>query len=588
MSESWAELLTRKANEAQAPYLLPSNAVLRTEEEHLQEDNQFLPSPMNDFVIPKGFEARKEGLYFVPSNEEKPPVFISPGYIFITGRYENITNGTEGLKVSWLHGDKWKTLKRSRDNFMVQSKLVELSVLGFPVSSLNQRLMVQYLTAFERENLKNIPVEKASEQMGWCEAGFLLGNEFIGSGSLSLVSSDKGEEQFAKQYTRRGDIQSWLNMIEAIKHYPKIIAGVYASFASPLIGLFDSKPFIFEWSGETSKGKTTAQKIAASVWGKPNENGILKRWNSTPVAIERAASLTNHVPLFLDDTKQANPNYIATSVYHLAGGQGKNRGSINGMQTTKTWGNVIFSTGEQKITSFSRDGGSAARVFSLDGLPFGAANDETYNLIRKIERSLKNHYGSAGKIFIQYILNNRDKWKEWETYFYQQTNYYAEIAKGNTVSQRLAEYMGIIDLASVLFHKCFNQKYKAEKELLKLWEGIISDNQETDRPKQALEDVISWVSSEENRLYIRDGETIFKPSDCIGKWNEAKSEDLCLYPVKLENFLKTQGYEPSAILKSWAGRNWISTARGRMKKKVSVKNVKEWMYVLKIDIINSL
>jgi uncharacterized protein (DUF927 family) len=582
----WIAAFKKKAHEA--PYLLPKNYFPQHQEEQQQEDKQFLPSPNKEIVSPKGFEARKEGLYFVPSNEEKPPVFICSEYVLITGRYENITDGTEGLIVSWFHNNKWKRLKRSRDNFMVQSKLVELSAIGFPVSSLNQRLMVQYLTAFEMANLENIPVEKASEQMGWSEDGFLLGNEFIGSGSLSFVSSDKGEEQFVKHYTSKGDLHPWLNMIEEIKSYPKVIAGVYASFASPLLELFDSKPFIFEWSGETSKGKTTAQKIAASVWGKPNEKGILKRWNSTPVAIERAASVTNHVPLFLDDTKQANPKYIATSVYHLAGGQGKNRGSINGMQTTKNWSNVIFSTGEQKITSFSRDGGSAARVFSLDGLPFGVANDETYNLVRKIERSLIKHYGLAGKMFIQYILDNRDKWQEWEDYFYQQTNYYADIAKGNTVSQRLAEHMGIIDLASVLFHNCFNQKYKAENELLKLWEGIISDNQETDRPKQALEDVISWVSSEENRLYTRDGETIFKPSDCIGKWNEAKSEDLCLYPVKLENFLKTQGYEPSAILKSWAERNWIATARGRMKKKVSVKNVKEWMYVLKIDIINSL
>ncbi|PGY08882.1 hypothetical protein COE25_19520 [Bacillus sp. AFS031507] len=175
---------------------------------------------------PKGFEARKEGLYFVPSNEEKPPVFICSEYVLITGRYENITDGTEGLIVSWFHNNKWKRLKRSRDNFMVQSKLVELSAIGFPVSSLNQRLMVQYLTAFERANLENIPVEKASEQMGWSEDGFLLGNEFIGSGSLSFVSSDKGEEQFAKHYTSKGDLHPWLNMIEAIKSYPKVIAGV--------------------------------------------------------------------------------------------------------------------------------------------------------------------------------------------------------------------------------------------------------------------------------------------------------------------------------------------------------------------------
>ncbi|MEW4231640.1 DUF927 domain-containing protein [Priestia megaterium] len=588
MGETWRAVLTKKAHETQAPYLLPSKMDPQLDERRLQEETQFLPYLAKDIEMPKGFEFRKEGLYFVPSNEEKPPVFICSEFVGITGRYENITDGTEGIIVSWSHNNKWKKLKRSRDNFMIQSKLVELSALGFPVSSLNQRLMVQYLIALERVNFKNIPVEKASEQMGWNEEGFLLGNEFIGDGSLSFVSSDKGEEQFANHYNAKGDINPWLNMIEVIKPYPKVIAGVYASFASPLLSLFGSKPFIFEWSGETSKGKTTAQKIAASVWGKPHENGILKRWNSTPVAIERAASLTNHVPLFLDDTKQANPQYIAVSVYHLASGQGKNRGSIKGMQTTKNWDNVIFSTGEQKITSFSRDGGSAARVFGLDGLPFGVANDKTYNLVRKIERVLKKHYGLAGQIFIKYILDNRDKFQEWEDYFYQRTDYYAEIAKGNTVLQRLAEHMGIIDLAGILFHKCFNQKYTAEKELLKLWEEIIRDNQETDRPKQALEDVISWVLSEENRLYIWDREKNFKPFDCIGKWNEAKSADLCLYPVKLESFLKTQGYEPSAILKSWAERKWISTASGRMKKKVSVKNIKEWMYVLKINVVSGI
>ncbi|MED4228214.1 hypothetical protein [Neobacillus cucumis] len=156
MSESWMEALKKKAQEAQAPYLLAINADLQSKEEPQQEDKRYLPSPMKDIVIPKGFEAREEGLYFVPDKDEKPPVFICSEYVLITGRYGNITHGTEGLIVSWFQDNKWKKLKRSRDNFMVQSKLVELSAFGFPVSSLNQRLMVQYLTALERANLENI------------------------------------------------------------------------------------------------------------------------------------------------------------------------------------------------------------------------------------------------------------------------------------------------------------------------------------------------------------------------------------------------------------------------------------------------
>ncbi|MEH7163128.1 DUF927 domain-containing protein [Priestia megaterium] len=569
-----------------------------TEENNVIEIEQELPeraikkvSPYapvsSQAVTPLGFEITEQGIYFVPANEEKPKILICHEPIFITGRYENMTDGTEGLTVSWFQDNRWKTIKRSKDNFMIQSKLVELSALGFPVNTINQRLMVQYLTAYERENTSTIPLQKASEQMGWLEDGFLLGNKFIGEQEVTFVSSDKGEEQFSKSYHEKGSIQEWISLIARIKDFPKVIAGVYASFASPLVHIFNTKTFIFEWSGETSKGKTISQRVAASVWGNPDESGILKKWNNTPVAIERLASLTNHVPLFLDDTKQAYAKNVASTVYNLAGGQGKGRGSIKGMQITRQWKNIVFSTGEQVITAFSKDGGTAARVIPITGLPFGKADDETFLIVKQLERGIKRHYGTAGKIFIEFLLDNKDQWETWQEMFEQKDIFYAERAKGNTIASRLAEYFALIDMASVLFKKCFNLQWD-NKPLLSLWDEIILENEDIDRPKQALEAVMSWIHSEENRLFVRDGETKFKPSDCIGKWNEDKDEDLCLYTIKLENFLQTQGYEPGAIIKSWIEREWLKCDKGRTKKKVSVKGTKEWMYVIKIECIESL
>ncbi|MED3861114.1 DUF927 domain-containing protein [Priestia megaterium] len=545
-------------------------------------------APVSNMAVqPTGFYISEDGIYYIPAEEDKPYVLVSAELIFITGRYENVTDGTEGLIVSWFQDEKWKKVKLSRDHFMIQSKLVELSSIGFPVSTYNQRMMVKYLAAYERANRIAVPLQKASEQLGWMEEGFLLGNEYIGENKASFIGSDKGEEQFANNYREKGSVHEWIEMIDKVKNFPKVIAGVYASFASPLIHIFDSKTFIFEWSGETSKGKSISQKIAASVWGKPDESGIIKKWRNTQVGLERLAALTNHLPLFLDDTKQANAKTVANSVYNLAGGQGKGRGSTKGMQVTRQWKNIIFSTGEQVITAFSKDGGTAARVIPITGLPFEKADDESFLLVKGIEKDLKNQYGTVGKRFIQFLLDNRDQWENWQAMFDEKDLFYAERAKGNSIASRLAEYFAMIDTASQLFKLCFNLQW-SDEPLLMLWDEIISENKEVDRPKQALEDVMSWVYSNENKLFVRNGETIFKPSDCIGKWNEEKDEDLCLYSIKLENFLQSQGYEAGAVVKSWVQRGWLKCDKGRTKKKVSVKGTKEWMYVIKIEEIDSL
>ena len=164
---------------------------------------------------------------------------------------------------------------------------------------------------------------------------------------------------------------------DGLKGYPNVMIGVYASLASVLSHILKVDSFIFEWSGETSKGKTVTLKVAASVWGNPStgQGGIIKKWNVTPVNIERTASLLNNLPLFLDDTKDlSRTKIISNLIYNLASGQGKGRGSIKGSQITRYWNNISFSTGEQKITTFTKDGGTAARVFPIVGLPFGKAD----------------------------------------------------------------------------------------------------------------------------------------------------------------------------------------------------------------------
>src|SRR5690606_15385866 len=111
-------------------------------------------------------------------------------------------------------------------------------------------------------------------------------------------------------------------VFEQIKDHPKAVLMVLASFTSVILKDLKLQPFIIDLSGVTSQGKTTALRVAASVWG--NEY-MVSEWNLTKVAAERKAAFLNSFPLLLDDTRKANEKDLQAFVYNFSGGRSKGR-----------------------------------------------------------------------------------------------------------------------------------------------------------------------------------------------------------------------------------------------------------------------
>jgi putative DNA primase/helicase len=113
-----------------------------------------------------------------------------------------------------------------------------------------------------------------------------------------------------------------------------------------------------------------------------------------------------------ENTKDSAGSKVSQVIYQIANGRGRGRGSINGMRSTGSWRTVMLSTGEQSAVDFTLgDGGSRARVISLWGLPFGAANEATAPLVRGIDLAVQENYGHAGPRLIQFILQHQDQWQ---------------------------------------------------------------------------------------------------------------------------------------------------------------------------------
>jgi uncharacterized protein (DUF927 family) len=529
-------------------------------------------------IIPKGWMINENGLFqrrYNKDGEELEPKIVTYEPIVIVGIFDNLTDESEGLIVSWHNGREWKEIAHSRDIFMASNKIIDLSGFGFPVNSNNTKVLIQYLTDFYACNRTNLPFKSYSEQLGWINEGFLLGNQYLSNVEKKILfhPADVGEKQIAEGFQAKGDIETWLDITDRIKEFPSVINGVYASLGSVISKILKVDSFIWEWSGDTSKGKTIALKMAASVWGKPTteQGGIIKKWNVTPVNIERTASLLNNLPLFLDDTKDlARTNAVANLIYNLASGQGKGRGSTKGSQKTRYWNNITISTGEQKITTFTKDGGTAARVLPITGLPFGRADTETAQLVESIELDIQECYGVAGEVWIRYIQDNKKCWGDWKTLYLIASRQYSHQANGNSVVGRLAKYMGLINVAAYLFNDCFNKDYDYLSIINISWQRIVEENAEVDRPLQALKTVYSWMVANKHKFKNDHW------ADSYGTWNhEREWQEVYILPHILEELLSSKGYEPTSIIESWNNRGWLITQKSRgLKKQKTIRGVK--------------
>ena len=149
--------------------------------------------------------------------------------------------------------------------------------------------------------------------------------------------------------------------------------------------------FIVDWCSPTSTGKTTVLRLGGSCWGIPDErspSSVLLTWDSTRVFINRASSLLHSLPLILDDTKRCKyPNDISKTLYDVASGRDRGRGSTKGLRRSGSWHTVLLSSGEAPATSFTQDGGTRARVLTLWGPPFGRADDTTVTVVHRLNQA---------------------------------------------------------------------------------------------------------------------------------------------------------------------------------------------------------
>ncbi len=514
--------------------------------------------------------------------------------VVIVGRGKDTENGAEHLRIAWYRDASWHARIVEREILASVQKILAMAAFGLPVNSNNARLVVQYLADFEAANLDCLPMANVSHRMGYQgtdgRLGFLWGTTLITADgqqdfgdrsqldpaewarqAVHFQGADDGDDQIAAGFHAAGDYDEWKNAIQVLISFPKAKFALYAGLAAPLLPILHAPNFIVDDANETTSGKTVNLRVVASLFGNPDEesaNGkppAMFTWKGTSVWRERAPVVVNHLPFILDDSKHAKNNEdVAETIYTIAQGRGKGRGTTKGTAAQEGFSTVMLSSGEQPATSFTEDGGTRARVITVWGSPFGARNQETGRIVRQLNDKIKCHYGHAGPRFVQYILRNRKRWPRWRKLYQRFVELWENFAGDNAVAGRLAACFAAVSVAALLAHKSVDFPWQYEDPVGPLWDELVREA--SDRAAAALRYTMSWAAAHEEEFFGRRKIPSPPPTQgWAGRWDENvtdKAEDCCwswiaFNPIRLNTVLTEGGFEPGSIIRTWRDRGWL-------------------------------
>jgi putative DNA primase/helicase len=517
---------------------------------------------------------------------------VAAGIVVVTAILEELDEDGVHLRIEWLYQGRWRSATVSRAMLASSREVVALAGRGLPVTSASARELVVWLSRFEHANRPRLPAAYVVRRLGWTgsagELGFLWGRTLLRdvphevdgapttwpARSVSLVA-DGGAAQIAEAYRARGDFGAWRVAVGKLAAYPLAALALFSSLAAPLLRVTDAPNFVIDWSGKSSHGKTSALRVAASCWGLPSERdgGCIHTWDSTAVGGERAAEMTQYIPLLLDDTKRARrPEDVDAMLYRVYSGRGRLRGRPDGMRKSSTWRTILLSTGEVPATSFSKSQGARARVLSLRGMPFGDGGSG--EVVEELVGELMEHHGHAGPALVMWLHAHRD---QWPALVEEYRGYVADQAAGssNAFARRAAPYVGLLRLAARLASEVLGVGllWSDVAECIEL--ASARSVADADVGALALDLVVGWAASHATAFQGRheadprtqaprmpsggwagrwEGEEVEEFGADVPRWNGSA---LYFVPAVLRRVLTDQGYDDEAVFDDWAARGWL-------------------------------
>jgi putative DNA primase/helicase len=262
-----------------------------------------------------------------------------------------------------------------------------------------------------------------TDRVGWHGSSFVLPHETIGTDDAERIvfQSDSAMEN---TFRVKGTTAQWRERVAALcVGNSRLAFAVACAFAGPLLRPAGVESGGFHLRGDSSSGKTTALRVAASVYGAPS---FMQRWRTTDNALEAIAAQHSDCLLILDELAQVDPKTAGECAYMLANEQSKARATRNGAPRARlTWRLLFLSAGELGLADHMAEGmkrtrtGQEVRMADIPadaGMGMGAfetlhSSPTGADLSRLVTAASGSYYGAVGLEWLQWLTTHADTLK---------------------------------------------------------------------------------------------------------------------------------------------------------------------------------
>lgn len=486
---------------------------------------------------------------------------------FITKRLKDIESLIISYEMEFKRAGEITTIPVHATEIADSKNIINLANKGLDVDTINRTELVHFISMFKR--LNNIPDENIATRLGHVKGRFI--HPLIDD-DIRLVIYEEGYKQLANAFKTKGSIEDYSEKVfKPIKESPMVMTFVYASLGSILLHDFNVDPFVVDMASKTSTGKTTALRVSASIWGTER---LINEWNTTPIDLERKASILNSFPSMYDDTRKAKPYLLSDVVYQFSGGKSKGRGNVQSVDVVKTWNNILLSTGETSIVEYGNEkAGVSARVITLQDKPF---NDDVN--IRALYEGIESNYGHLGLAFIEQYSKQKASYKD---SFKAYEGIYIDKAGENEVMQRVARYFAVLMVAGEILNDIAGFEHDHYKNVDIAFNRMLATNKTLDKPRELLEGLLEELDASRNSItgagygevYNTELKAIFH------------KDYLCVLSKPMKDYL---GHELRTITKEWEERGYLIAGAERIVKQVKHSGKRYIGYAIKQETIQEL
>lgn len=367
------------------------------------------------------FEVTEDGVWFVKdNNEDKQKLFIcSP--IIVLAKTRDDSSNSWGRLLQWLDdAGMLHTWAMSMQHFQTDGAEIRKALadqgVTISVNGYERKIFLIYLA--------NYPITQLAvcvNRIGWYGNQYILPDKTIGQNNGKEIIVYQSESPSLSTYSTKGALHEWQQHISklAINH-PFLILAISLAFTGQLLEPLNQNGTGIHFKGKSSKGKSTAEFVACTIFGNPESYHCT--WRNTGNALELTAFMHNDSLLVLDEIGEIpNPKELGSIIYMLINGSGKGRMTKTlKLKELNRWKLVFLSSGEKTLSELMIEVGQKSKLgqeirlinIDIDASPYGIFNSIDFaesagSQAMLLNQNAKQFYGTAGQKWLEYLTQDK-------------------------------------------------------------------------------------------------------------------------------------------------------------------------------------